>query len=973
MVGADGTAMGSGTPRQICFTRVGKQEAGAGWQTVNVSPGLPAGTVSAFEGIQNGNTGFITTPEFDAEDTAQIVTELRTQGRDAFLTRIKYGVREEVGRPAMGAQGFAFPLDQLVADPQSVLNVEYANFALTADQTQTAQIVQATAAAPASFAVAPHRSKDQLRADLGTLGLSDDQQFADLLECVMITLFSRAKDTLTVYCDCSETTIRTVMAALYEAVPPALRGRLTFSTYLTISGSPTTVVFAHPGRVAARTFDLTTGATNVLTKSTRHRYEQYQFMIYPAYRFDDRLPDFFKWLENKVIQLGDNPGIADLDMYQLAYDLLVGEQSGKSVSTYEACVDRLFKLVPLARLDRMNEYVEHLIAEALNMFVALSPREGGRLQVNNAVDEQVGEALGKAKTHELIRAGEGYTAEVIKAKTPEEGARYLATVYPDRTAQGFLNLRKMLADDPQAGQAVLRELYVTVLGGQLKAKAEQGSVTVDEIDAYKVETAGPVGAVADVNAVYAVVADAATSYLTGQIQPNQDPNTVAQEARDVLARLLPGGNPLAEEVAKKVKADYWEKFTFAGLQFDQNTQKTYDVFKGDYPEYLAIVTYALPLLQWFVTAETTDARKVTEKLQAYQQVTEKLQAYQNGTDDLDPTKKATLNGVVLNYCQQYRYRAQYGFQTGEVQSAAELDVWISLIRTLKSNAPKTEAELLLRQGMLPTAEQERFFGLVAGSRLLGGEDSRELDRLRDGMQQCADSGDPALVEGAQSVLKDLDVLDKRREQERKQRAKEAKAAEKEARKAERKQRGGILGGLFGGGSDESEDDGAVVDEFESRYEEAAPEAVPSAPVTGYQPESFSPRSDPRSRSTQPAAPQYQTAPYAQQPVASQTSMSEVTDTSRPHDFDFNRPSGQQNTTAQQPVPPSFTPEQSAYRSPASAQQTPAQPAVPPAPTVQPQQPVPPTYEHDDAPSEEEPKKGGFGGFFGLFGKKKGRH
>ena len=989
MVGADGTAMGSGVPRQICFTRVGKQEAGAGWQTVNVSPGLPAGTVSAFEGIQNGNTGFITTPEFDAEDTAQIVTELRTQGRDAFLTRIKYGVREEVGRPAMGAQGFVFPLDQLVADPQSVLNVEYANFALAADQTQTAQIVQATASAPATFAMAPHRSKAELRADLGLLGLGDDQRFADLLECVMITLFSRAKDTLTVYCDCSETTIRTVMAALYEAVPPALRGRLTFSTYLTISGSPTTVVFAHPGRVAARTFDLASGETNVLTKSARHRYKQYEFMISPAYRFNDRndpLPGFFEALENKVIQLGDNPGTADLDMYQLAYDL--GEQSGKSLSTYEACVDRLFKLVPLARLDRMNEYVEHLIAEALNMFVALSPREGGRLQVNNAVDEQVGEALGKAKTDELIKTGDRYKAEVIKAKTPEEGAWYLATRYPDRTAQGFLNIRARLAKDA-AGQTVLRELYVTVLGEQLKTNVDQEAATTDAdlisgIAAYRDEA---FQWVTDRAAVMQVVADAAQSYLVARVQPDQDPGEVVRNTGSVLDQLLPNG-PLSDNAWQAVVESYWKRFTFKDFKFDQVPSPYEPLGDTAYPEYAAI-GYAQQCLQAF---NAGDVSQVAAELQRYRDVV-----------GLDPDKRVTLNKLMLQYCWQHRnqYAArpiaptgnEYQPQGAEAQSAAELDVWISLIRTLTSNAPKTVAELLLRQGMLPTAEQERFFELVDGSTLLGGEDSPELGRLRDGMQQCADSGDPALVEGAKSVLEELDALDKRREQERKQRVKEAKAAEKEARKAERKQRGGLFGGLFGGGSDESEDDGAVVEEFEDRYEEAAPEAVPSAPVAGYQPESISPRSDPRSRSTQPATPQYQTAPYAQPPASQQSAQGWVyQDTSRPHDFDFNRSSSQQGTTAQQPAPPSFTPEQSVHRSqasaqlpygqPVSSQQTPVQPAVPSAPTVQqpyqqqgfqqpiapasvaqpvqPQQPVQPTYEpHDDAPSEKKPKKVGF--------------
>ncbi|MBT1177692.1 hypothetical protein [Bifidobacterium callimiconis] len=989
MIGANGTTGGSGVPRQICFTRVGKQEAGAGWQTVNVSPGLPAGAVSAFEGLQNGNVRYVSSGTFDPEDTAKIVTELRIQGHDAFLTRIKYGVREEVGRAAMGAQGFVFPLEQLVADPQSVLNVEYTNFALAADQTLTTQIVEATAAAPATFSVAPHRSMGELRADLAALGVNDDQKFADLLTCVVITLFSRAKETLTIHCDCSETTIRTVMACLYAAIPPALRGKLTFSTYLTNNGMPTTIVFAHPSRAAARVFDLATGTTNVLTKGARHRYEQYQFMIVPASNFNDRLSGFFTALEAKIAQLGDSAEAADMDMYQLAYDLLVEEQTGTATSSYEKCVTRLMSLLVFARLDRMNDYCEHLIAVSLTEFL------DNQYELNDVLNEQLGEAIGKAKTPELVQVGERYTATVIKAKTPAEGAQYLAQAYPDRTSQGFLSLRELLARDPD-GQAVLRELYVAVLGEQLKVRVEQeataaGVDLVSEIAAYRDEA---LQSVADHAAVMQVVADSAQSYLVARIQPDQDPGEVVQNAEVVLGRLL-RNESVSDDVWHAVVAAYWKKFTFNGFKFDQ-VPSSYEPLEGGthYPEYVAI-GYAQQCLQAFNAGDVT-------------QVAEALQRYRDFAD-LDPAKKITLNNLMLNYCLQHR--AQYAVrpieptgdeyqpQGAEAQSAAELDVWIHLIRALKNDKPQTVAEFLLRQGMLPAGTDERFFALVGQSTLLKGP---ELDKLADGMALCSESGDPALVEGANTVLEDLASLQKLRDQEAKQAAKDEKRAEKEARKEARKANGGFLGGLlFGGNTDETYDDepesmetpmqapaehiGRVSGLAQASQlaqpvqpvQSAQPVPAPTAPVVTTQPTTIQPRSvrtqQPVQQTSVPQTPvDYRVAQYAQQPprpprpgqqTQQQTGAAwDPMVTSQPHQFDYQQPTA----PAAAPVQPAVPQAQ-----PQSYQPSVQQPVQSEPPQFQPMQSEPDSY---DEP-EEQPKKGGLGGFFGgLFGgKKKGRH
>lgn len=790
MIGEYEALSNDGIPNQICFTRIGKQEAGSGWQTVNVSPTLAAATVNAFEGMQNGNVRYIRNGEFDAEDASlRIVTELRNDGRTMFLTRIKYGLTDEMDRPrpALFAQGFAFPVDLIASDPQSVLNVEYSNFAIAPDQTKTAPLVELTATAPTSFVLAPRRSAVELLASTGL----DKQHFADLVLCTMITLFSRSKDTLTIHCDCSENTIRTVMSCLYAAVPPSLRSRLTFSTYLTNPGMPTTIVFAHPSRFSARVFDLATGKTNVLTPAARRRYGRYAFITHPATRFDDEyVGAYFSHLEDKVSHL-DSLAAADMDMFQLAYDLMIDEQSGKTSHTYEECADRISSLLVLARLDRMNPYSERLIAETLGEFLS------NGYPINDLLDEQLRIALGKARTAPLISMGERYFAKVVSDKTPEDGARYLNQTYPDRTSPTFLRLRALLADT-ESGQATLKQLYVNMLGTKIVADAVDGVIGPDQLEAYRDEAA----VLSDQASVDRVVSEAAERYLCHTVQPDEDPAALVQRISAVWGQVLPGSRLKA--VPPSIVSAFWKRFTFKTVSLDM---RRYSWVSGDYPEYRVLEAAA--------ECGTAFSQKNERALN------QSLRRYSAAAAALDAAKRSTLDTFMLHTYENHR--ALYAEQTtdgrergkGEVVSALELDVWILLGEVLLGS-PEETAKYLVRQRMLPTADQERFFDMVDRSALLRQE--TWLTRFTEGFERYA-SGEPDrdLQQKAKDVLGDLNELGKIRAKAEKQRAKE----EKQRAKEENRKKGGFFSRLnislpFVGGHDIDDDD----DDDESSFGEA---------------------------------------------------------------------------------------------------------------------------------------------------------
>lgn len=810
MIGINEATVNGGSPCQICFTRVGKQGAGDGWRTVNVSPTIGSASVSAFEGMQNGNVKYIRNGEFDPEDaSSRIVTELRNDGHNVFLTRVKYGLTDELDRPrpALFAQGFAFSLDRFIADPQSVLNVEYANYAISPDQTKTAPIVALTSTAPAAFSLAPRRSPVE---SLAAIGLNE-RQFSDLVLCTMITLFSRSKETLTIRCDCSENTIRAVMACLYAAVPPALRAKLTFSTYLTNPGMPTTIVFAHPSRQSSRVFDLTTGETNVLTEGVRRRYSRYAFITYPvALLGDGRLDEYFTQLEGKVSCL-DNVATADLDMFQLAHELLADERAGKTSHTYEECSDRMATLLVFARLDRMNEYCERLIAGVLNEFL------NNNYPINELLDEQLRVALGKARTGELISAGERYVAKAITDKTPEDGARYLSEAYPDRTSQAFLRLRALLADSP-SGQVTLKTLYVDLIGASVLSGASNGTVGPDQIASYRDEAV----ILTDQRSVERIVTESAERYLCHIVQPDEDPKTLVQQVSVVWNRVMPGTQLTA--IPASVSATYWKLFTFKKCSFDL---RQYAYLQGAYAEYKALQA---AVGCWNAFSQ----RNLTALEQA-------LRNYPVAVSSLDTDKRTMLDRTVLRACVQHRsiyaQRQVNGREQnkGELASALELDVWLLLADTLLGSRQKA-AEYMIVQRMLPTADQNSFFDMVEESSLL--RRNGELEVFTDGFKQYMDGEqDRDRQQSAKDVLADLNALTKIRAKEEKQRAKEEKQRAKEARKKS----GGFLSRFnvslpfIGGHGDDDDDDD---DEEESEAPEHAPRRVVGSTSQSQSPRSF---------------------------------------------------------------------------------------------------------------------------------------
>ena len=453
----DATTAAGLSPRQICFTRLGGQGSGAGWQTLNASPVVDGAAVTAFSGIQNANVKFLNHQSFDAEDMAERrVTELRCENGWAFLTRIQYGLTDALGRPCLFAHGYTFTLDELKAGPAAILDVTYGNFAFTPES---------TAVPLQTLSRVPRRT---LRESLDAVGL-DEARYRDLVIALYAVLFGGARTSLTIVCDCAEDTIRAVMECLFAALPYPLRGLLTFSTYATNPGAPTTVLFAHPSRTdRRRSFDLASGTGDAIGDAIRARFAKYRIVTYAAEHIDDEAgrDRYYAAVGEELGRLGVD-GTRNLNVYNLSDSLLRERANGDGYGTpgvvhgNQQALARLVDVIGLYSQGGATAYRNELLAAVLGEMLDRGYR------IPEPVAEPMCRVLSASGSPRLTALYERYLTTVIGSKlaeSPQAAASTMAQLLPDRTSQAFLHVRHLLAGNYR-GVAVLTAYYTDIVAG----------------------------------------------------------------------------------------------------------------------------------------------------------------------------------------------------------------------------------------------------------------------------------------------------------------------------------------------------------------------------------------------------------------------------------------------------------------------------------------------------------------------------
>lgn len=767
---------GVNAPLQACFTRLGGQGAGSGWQVLNASPRADSGMIAAFGSLQNGNVKFLDRQRFDAEDATDLtVTELRVDGGWAFLTRIRYGLSDELGRPRLFSHGFAFGVDELAHRPNAVLAVTYDNFAYTSDETATP---------PQRLRAVPERS---LRSMLDAVGL-DAARYRDLVYALYSVLVGGARTSLTILCDCAEDTIRAVMGCLYAALPYALRGSLTFSTYATNPGSPTTVLFARPGRPDCRkTFDLATGTGSAISGAVRARFAKYGIASFAAEHIDGDLDAHYAAISGKLAQLGEET-TKNLAVYDLADALLREDRDGTGYGvagtshSVQDATTRLNDVIGLYAHGGATPYRDALLTGVLKEM----------LDAGYPIPEQIAEpmcrVLAASTSPQLTRLYERYILRQISAqlqRSPLAAAQEMARMMPDRGTRVFEDVRSVLKRNRQ-GLEVLDLFYADVIGAQLYEGVAAGRCGRGEVESYSAEIREHMELPHITARLMGLCRLLGVEALAGCSQMSM---SWLNDTMGFWERVMPYDRECVARLRLELLDRYWSMFDYATFDWDRGfiDQQLYrNLVSPDVPRSQAaeqITPLYGNVLACFVNPSTS-LSDALDRLNAM------LDAY--AVDLLSDAEIANVRRRLLLQCDNLQL-------TRHIYDDVELVAWLTLWRALD---PDTDVIAFLLNHPVDAMSPETVGEAL---RLLKYNISMDWYRLLErAVTQHADAG--LQVTDAEAAMRETFKAEARqdRRQERLERRQEAKMA-RQARKS--RGFGGDLRSMFGGQGNTDGDDG----------------------------------------------------------------------------------------------------------------------------------------------------------------------
>lgn len=649
--------------QQICYARTGMQGVGSGWQTLNVSSGVPGDAEMAFSRVHAGSVSNVAGVS-PAGKLCQ-VRELRADGPYVFLTMLTYGVPDQRRRPSAFAHGLVFERGAFERNPQIALCVQDESFGYKAEDTKP-EDQHIKTAAPLTLAAAR-----------ALLGLTD-QGYENLLTCVYDSLGMNGATArpFEAECSCTPEILHALLTCVYQGLPLGMRARFSFSTMATNRGMPVSMVVTQ--KASGRAFVLATGEVRAgaLDRQARRSDSAAQKM-YPVCMLpvrssmsENELAQVYEGLEKQVETFSD-PGTASTFAYQLAFEQLADRGmvpaalASASPRTDADVLERLKGCLALpiptdarrtAERDRLLDYA---LGEVIERNIALDDED----------DRAVGEQLARTQLDALKDTGFAYNVQALSRKTPQEGAAYLERQYPDAEARSgaeFLRLRAALvADRAGNGPDIVTCLYANCVAARLAQKG--AGLSLDELEKFNAEVDG----LADPRIASSYV-ELCGRYARFRVVPNGDPAELVRMARELFVRA-----GLAQQDMRRIGDDllnqYWEQFDFSSYGFL-------------WEPYAAL---ACPTRPEAAAAEAAAAVVLAARARDDESLVQRARAYAQAAAGLDARKAATLRGGLTR-----AVLSAYGPQTG-----CDLGVWYAVGEVLAGQ--DGPVAFLLEHGMLP--------------------------------------------------------------------------------------------------------------------------------------------------------------------------------------------------------------------------------------------------------------------------------
>ncbi len=522
---------------QACFGKPNN----VNWALFNLSNNMPPALSSFYEKAENSNTpqNLNNDDMVDRNGKPLCMYEILTQDNMVAVSRIQYGIRDNMGRPTMFAHGFLFDEEaDVLRDPNTILAITDENFKFDSESTK---IVAEQLELGTQYT---------LKSAMEECGINEEN-LIKLMSCIYISLTSATNFPLYLVSKEKEKILKPLTYCIYSLIPYSLRYNLSVSSANNFSRAQfKNIMFVDKKYNSGYFFDLETYETDMDFSDLHNHPEKYPFITQMK---ANGIESFHAYCDTIYEELGrmQMSDTKDYNVLKLADTFLGGTEKIKSMDDQELT---RFLLETSAYAPMQNNYIDTFIAEITENYYerGLVPNESlmRRLEIRNekTSSQQLVNIYKQVQMKVLMESG---TNSVVKFLGEQRIASW------DR----FVDWCKYV-ENIEDGITMIEKYY------ELRISACNSLREVVDVS-KEAEQLIPF------TALYRPANDRCAEITTKRLKANKDfresNSEILEEYSRVFAILNPakGGKECREYIELFVR-DYWKNFDLRWFEFDDN-------------------------------------------------------------------------------------------------------------------------------------------------------------------------------------------------------------------------------------------------------------------------------------------------------------------------------------------------------------------------------------------------------------------
>lgn len=418
---------------QFCFTRLGGNEAGAGWQSLNKSPDMPSELSSIADSAAAGNQ------IAQSDKTPDGVCMHQIYAGDAGIGNayVNYAGRDFLGRGIYFSHAFLFENTyEVLKNPNNILAIDKSNYHFTPEE---------TASVPGELAYSEPITEEKALA----LCNMTAESYVTFMKAIYRLFFETAKITIYVKTDGSDEMANALMYLAYSALPYSLRHRITAETYAKPKSSECcSIVFTDSIPERVKYIDPVTGTNNIIDAALEDWLSKYTFALYYVNAYPTSLAykdAFFERIEDRLTKIGFAK-TENNDLLNLAFKTATTKLDTLS---NEELIKHFYEWLSLNL--PINDYIVDRLCILMNMVTSRD------ITVNDMITEKIVDKISKSQSEKLTEAYLNYLNSFMGKLSADEAYKFMLIQRKDAVL--FARLCSVIEKN-EVGIKILMDYYL---------------------------------------------------------------------------------------------------------------------------------------------------------------------------------------------------------------------------------------------------------------------------------------------------------------------------------------------------------------------------------------------------------------------------------------------------------------------------------------------------------------------------------